>query len=218
MLRHPGSLIPDSSCLLLNGMRWEGRTARLFLTRQNSSGLCLHLLSERIIPATAWRTQLFRISPSLDKPEANIKFLFAREEKHQDLPEHKPGKPRSPLKPSLKLSGWWHRSSQAAQRGGTDALQAIWCFYLSKPHDVCNPQNVFRQQIQGKEIELQKTLYWWISFFRNMQWMGLKMYVWRCILETLHFSREPSWLLQICEDFQLFSKLPAGFKYQFLST
>lgn len=156
MLRHPGSLIPDSSCLLLNGMRWEGRTARLFLTRQNSSGLCLHLLSERIIPATAWRTQLFRISPSLDKPEANIKFLFAREEKHQDLPEHKPGKPRSPLKPSLKLSGWWHRSSQAAQRGGTDALQAIWCFYLSKPHDVCTPQNVFRQQIQGKEIELHK--------------------------------------------------------------
>lgn len=42
---------------------------------------------------------------------------------------------------------------------GTDAPQAIWCFYLYKPHDVSNPQNVSREQTQKcQKIELLNTL------------------------------------------------------------
>lgn len=75
----------------------------MFLRRQISLGLCLHLLLERIIPATPWRTHVLWISPPLGEPEAKRKLLLAREERRQDLPEHNAGKPRSAFKPSLTL-------------------------------------------------------------------------------------------------------------------
>lgn len=90
----------------------------MFLRRQISLGLCLHLLLERIIPATPWRTHVLWISPPLGEPEAKRKLLLAREERRQDLPEHNAGKPRSAFKPSLTLWRIVHRSSQAAQCGG----------------------------------------------------------------------------------------------------
>lgn len=77
---------------------------------------------------------------------------------------------------------------------GTDAPQAIWCFYLYKPHDVSNPQNVFREQMQKyQKIELLNTLVLVNKLFQKYALNGPKYGLVKVhIMGSILFSQQPT--------------------------
>lgn len=124
------------------------------------------------------------------------------------------GKSQESIKKFIEMVRLMAEKQPTAQQGGTEGSQAIWWAYLFKPHDISNPQKVFRQQIQKcQEIELWNILVLPNRLFQETPWCTQAC---PCTgAHGNHFVFTKNYLdcmSQICGVFQLFSKLSVGFK------